>query len=1480
MKLKINYILLFLVVTFFNSFAQESPYNAMVFKSIINDENNIPIQSKELILNVELFSDNEIWYKETHTATTDQNGIVNLKIGTGTAIENSFNNIPWATSEIKIRIKYVPEAELSGSNFKTLETTALYAVPYAFHSLSASKLSSTTSPNSTSNSGNTGTSTSSLPSKSEFWSAYGNRNIDMRGGFLGTVDNSPLILKTNYLERLKISADGVTTFNSPLIVPRPFYATIDSLNVDKLNVNTISNLNANFIKLNVNSTDQSNTINDGALVVKGGVGIAKNLNVGENLTVNGNVNILGQMNFDGGVNFNAPIQTQSPITINDTSESYTEDNGALVVKGGVGIKKNVNIGGNIFGNKNLTITDNVIIKGSQNSTTKDDGNLLLENGGLGVEKNIFAGGNITTNSNMFVDKNLRVTLNSDLNTLKVNGTTEQVGVITVNNITISNNINEGALIVKGGVGIGDNLNVGKNLKVTENATIVGALSSNSLSVNNNFELLGTQESTTKDTGALIVQNGGLGVEKNIFNGGKIESNGDIITNSNFSSVSNTNVGNNLNVVNQSNLNLLNVNSTTNIKGITTVDNNTISNNINQGALIVKGGVGIGDNLNVGKSLKVTENATIVGALSSNSLSVNTNFELLGTQEATTKDTGALIVQNGGLGVEKNIFNGGKIESNGDIITNSNLSSLLNTTVGNNLNVVNQSNLNLLNVNLTTNIKGITTVDNNTISNNINQGALVVKGGVGIGDNLNVGKNLKVTENAIVSGALSSNSLSVNTNFELLGTQEATTKDTGALIIQNGGLGVEKNTFVGGKIESNGEIITNSNLTSIVDTNVGNNLSVVNKSNLNLLTVNSTTNIKGITTVENGTISNSPTQGALVVNGGVGIGDNLNVGKNLKVTGFTNLLDDTTLSKKITVNGISTFNDVLKIESTSDAIDNKALQVKGGALINGSTSMDGALKINSLLNPAPQDYAGNASLKTTGGAIIAGNLNVGGSLNVSGPINYRSGLTTKKQMIIDVFDYYDDPTTINLLNNLGYGRDLRYDSYALKINAVNQGIAIKVNRHDRSNYGAAYGDDDNAVVTTGNNFLSFWDNTGKMVGRVEGENLKELVEKNFTYVNKTDRKNVMIATRAIDVTILGLKDAIQALKVQQASAKYAAAAGLNSIITPSGNGSAPTSSSKLNEAASKLMEEQAKLVLETANLANKLVQFALDIALVEADLANSRNKVGVKYSSSSGDYAEYLELQNPKEASQIKWGNVVGVKGGKISLDTNNADKIMVVSMSPAVVGNMPEDKDLDKFKPVAFMGQIPVILINNAKIGDYILPSGNNDGLAIAKPADALQIDDYKQIIGVAWENSTAKSIINVAVGINSNDVVNYIKKQDNKLTDLENRINKLENLINNKGVAQNGTSTDTIPQSTIDYKTEFINVLDKSEQNQKIIADIKNILKTKNIDNLKNKQIYIDRVVQEYLGINQSQVNKLDPTQQTILNAYVDAIKFKVSQS
>tara|TARA_B100000941_G_scaffold286794_1_gene260928 strand:+ start:38 stop:1102 length:1065 start_codon:yes stop_codon:yes gene_type:complete len=71
--------------------------------------------------------------------------------------------------------------------------------------------------------------------------------------------------------------------------------------------------------VNANDTTQSTNTTSGSLVVDGGVGIAKNLYVG------GSTNI-------------------GSLIITDTTQSTNKDTGALIVEGGVGIEKNLSIG--------------------------------------------------------------------------------------------------------------------------------------------------------------------------------------------------------------------------------------------------------------------------------------------------------------------------------------------------------------------------------------------------------------------------------------------------------------------------------------------------------------------------------------------------------------------------------------------------------------------------------------------------------------------------------------------------------------------------------------------------------------------------------------------------------------------------------------------------------------------------------------------------------------------------------------------------------------------------------------------------------------------------------------------------------------------------------------------------------------------------------------------------------------------------------
>jgi hypothetical protein len=77
------------------------------------------------------------------------------------------------------------------------------------------------------------------------------------------------------------------------------------------------------------------------------------------------------------------------ILINTTTESTTKDTGALVIEGGVGIEKNLSVGGNYT--LPLKVTD------TTESTSKDTGAIIVE-GGIGVEKNLSIGGDLQDGS--------------------------------------------------------------------------------------------------------------------------------------------------------------------------------------------------------------------------------------------------------------------------------------------------------------------------------------------------------------------------------------------------------------------------------------------------------------------------------------------------------------------------------------------------------------------------------------------------------------------------------------------------------------------------------------------------------------------------------------------------------------------------------------------------------------------------------------------------------------------------------------------------------------------------------------------------------------------------------------------------------------------------------------------------------------------------------------------------------------------------
>ena len=201
----------------------------------------------------------------------------------------------------------------------------------------------------------------------------------------------------------------------------------------------------------------------------------------------------------------------------------------------------------------------------------------------------------------------------------------------------------------------------------------------------------------------------------------------------------------------------------------TVADGTISTSTSTGALIVTGGIGVGGTVNVGTDLRVTGNTFITGNLTVNGTTTTVNSTTV-TVDDKNLELGSVAIPT------DSTADGGGITLRGDTdktITwtssnNSwNLSENLNLASAkayyiNNQNVINSTTLGstVVNSSLTSvgtltglTSSGVVNVNNGTASTAINNGALVVSGGVGIGGALNVGGVLNIGGGITVSGPI-------------------------------------------------------------------------------------------------------------------------------------------------------------------------------------------------------------------------------------------------------------------------------------------------------------------------------------------------------------------------------------------------------------------------------------------------------------------------------------------------------------------------------------------------------------------------------------------------------------------------------------------------------------------------------------------------------------------------------------------------------
>jgi hypothetical protein len=262
------------------------------------------------------------------------------------------------------------------------------------------------------------------------------------------------------------------------------------------------------------------------------------------------------------------------------------------------------------------------------------------------------------------------------------------------------------------------------------------------------------------------------------------------------------------------------------------------------------------------------------------------------------------------------------------------------------------------------------------------------------------------------------------------------------------------------------------------------------------------------------------------------------------------------------------------------------------------------------------------------------------------------------------------------------------SYPMVVEGSTQGVYIEIDENRDS----------------GNNFLTFTD-TERILGAVEGQTESEW-RNSEPYKDKT-----------LEFILTGVA--------------------LGAMIAANTTEAAGWTASTFGVAAG-----AAKFALVAVVVAES-ISFAA--AVLEWQTTGQAN-LGVNYNTGGADYAEYLPLA--PETTDLVAGQIVGVHSGQVSLRTDSTSVVKVVSANPIVLGNLPKDGETKGFEPIALLGQVPVWVAGPVRAGDYILPTGNNDGLGRAISPEAMQLADYRRVVGIAWEDAPEKGIHQVVTGI------------------------------------------------------------------------------------------------------------------------------------
>ena len=595
-------------------------------------------------------------------------------------------------------------------------------------------------------------------------------------------------------------------------------------------------------------------------------GTAGEIEDSANLTFDGTTLTVGQTTIaqaTGNTLVGGTLDVTGATNFNDTTTSTSASTGAVIVDGGVGIAENLNVGAdlNVSGNTVLgdAITDTVTFTAKAASSLLVDTDNAYDLGDATNQLRAVYARNMVVDASTFGNVQIAVTTDNTIDTLSGNLTIDSAGgttnitdntsitgtldvssVTNLNSVASSTSATTGALIVDGGTGIAENLNVGGE------ATLASAIVSDLTA--NRVVLSGTA-GAIEDSANLA------------FDGTTLALTG-----------------------------AQTISTTLGVTGETTLASAIVSD-LTAGRVVLAGTSGaIEDSAN----LTFDGSILIVDTTSAIQIPVGTTAErptnAQGQIRFNTSDStfeGYDGTAWGSLGGIKDVDGDTYITAEDSAGADNDeldfyTASLLRATIDSNGDFGYGDSVNKFTIAGATGntaIAGIVNLDNTTTSTSATTGALIVDGGVGIAENLNVGADLNVNGNTVLGDAITDTVTFTAKAASSLLVDTDNAYDLGDATNQLRNV-YARNMIVDASTFGNIQIaVTDDNTLDTVSGNLtidsaGGTVSINDN-----VGITGTLDVSSVANFNDTTTSTSATTGAVIVDGGVGIAENLNVGGN-------------------------------------------------------------------------------------------------------------------------------------------------------------------------------------------------------------------------------------------------------------------------------------------------------------------------------------------------------------------------------------------------------------------------------------------------------------------------------------------------------------------------------------------------------------------------------------------------------------------------